>query len=70
VWWGAGHWFVASPEPETGWMAWLWSTHNALGDTAMLQYVETPDGNSVKIKGELGFYELEASQLVTFVGCV
>lgn len=67
---GLEHWFLPSPDPDSDWRAWLWATHNALGETEIMEYADTPDGNSVKIKGELGFYELEASQLFTFVGCV
>ena len=70
VYWGEGHWFIPSPDPETDWRAWLWTTHNALGDTEILQYVESPDGFPVKIQGSLGFAELDENERVTFVGVV
>jgi hypothetical protein len=67
--WGMEQWFTPSPEPNTNWLAHLWTTQNTLGEANILQYSDNPGTNNLQAKGNPWFAQL-ANHFATFVGVV
>ena len=65
----AGFWFIPSPDPETGFTAFMYATHNALGDANAMKYssnIQEPPNTVIGTP----HYPLMETENTTFIGVI